>query len=143
MDLTTIILLLILITCLIAQLSVLLFCCFRPKRYPRRRTFILLSYASFLAAAIYLAIVARQYGTSMADYSGFIMPAATFFLAGLVFRISTLINLPSWQENAYQHDPTHCGKCGYNLTGNVSGICPECGWKIPPLPKPDEDRFRF
>jgi len=22
-----------------------------------------------------------------------------------------------------------CGKCGYSLTGNVSGVCPECGWK--------------
>lgn len=28
-------------------------------------------------------------------------------------------------------DPRHCGRCGYDLTGNVSGICPECGWKIP------------
>ena len=26
--------------------------------------------------------------------------------------------------------PGHCQKCGYNLTGNVSGICPECGAKI-------------
>ncbi len=25
-----------------------------------------------------------------------------------------------------------CRKCGYNLTGNVSGICPECAWIIPP-----------
>ena len=24
-----------------------------------------------------------------------------------------------------------CLKCGYSLTGNVSGICPECGTKIP------------
>jgi len=24
----------------------------------------------------------------------------------------------------------HCRKCGYNLTGNVSGICPECGEPI-------------
>jgi len=24
----------------------------------------------------------------------------------------------------------HCIKCGYNLTGNVTGICPECGEKI-------------
>jgi hypothetical protein len=24
----------------------------------------------------------------------------------------------------------HCG-CGYNLTGNVSGRCPECGASIP------------
>ncbi len=21
----------------------------------------------------------------------------------------------------------HCSNCGYNLTGNVSGVCPECG----------------
>ena len=26
-----------------------------------------------------------------------------------------------------------CLSCGYNLTGNVSGICPECGWELPPL----------
>jgi hypothetical protein len=24
----------------------------------------------------------------------------------------------------------HCKKCGYNLTGNVSGVCPECGTAI-------------
>ncbi|MDM8005534.1 MAG: hypothetical protein QUV05_05210 [Phycisphaerae bacterium] len=24
----------------------------------------------------------------------------------------------------------HCPKCGYNLTGNVSGVCPECGEAI-------------
>jgi hypothetical protein len=23
--------------------------------------------------------------------------------------------------------PNQCIKCGYNLTGNISGICPECG----------------
>jgi hypothetical protein len=23
--------------------------------------------------------------------------------------------------------PGHCGQCGYNLTGNASGVCPECG----------------
>ena len=26
----------------------------------------------------------------------------------------------------------NCGQCGYDLTGNASGICPECGWTIPP-----------
>ena len=25
--------------------------------------------------------------------------------------------------------PAHCGVCGYDLTGNVSGMCPECGEK--------------
>lgn len=24
-----------------------------------------------------------------------------------------------------------CDSCGYNLTGNASGVCPECGTKIP------------
>jgi predicted RNA-binding Zn-ribbon protein involved in translation (DUF1610 family) len=23
-----------------------------------------------------------------------------------------------------------CSSCGYNLTGNTSGVCPECGSKI-------------
>ncbi|MEE8169228.1 MAG: hypothetical protein V3T70_01655 [Phycisphaerae bacterium] len=23
--------------------------------------------------------------------------------------------------------PGHCRRCGYDLTGNVSGVCPECG----------------
>jgi hypothetical protein len=26
--------------------------------------------------------------------------------------------------------PGHCQKCGYNLTGNLSGVCPECGESI-------------
>ena len=25
--------------------------------------------------------------------------------------------------------PSHC-RCGYDLTGNVSGVCPECGERI-------------
>jgi predicted Zn-ribbon and HTH transcriptional regulator len=26
--------------------------------------------------------------------------------------------------------PDTCHKCGYNLTGNTSGVCPECGSRI-------------
>ncbi|MCC6358027.1 MAG: hypothetical protein IT450_04735 [Phycisphaerales bacterium] len=28
--------------------------------------------------------------------------------------------------------PGHCGKCGYDLTGNRSGVCPECGDSVLP-----------
>ena len=28
-------------------------------------------------------------------------------------------------------DFTVCARCEYDLTGNVSGRCPECGWKLP------------
>jgi hypothetical protein len=26
-----------------------------------------------------------------------------------------------------RHSRGHCWRCGYDLTGNVSGVCPECG----------------
>jgi hypothetical protein len=32
-----------------------------------------------------------------------------------------------WRDHRRRISPGHCRKCGYNLTGNVSGICPECG----------------
>ena len=28
--------------------------------------------------------------------------------------------------------PGHCAGCGYDLTGNVSGVCPECGLSVVP-----------
>lgn len=32
-----------------------------------------------------------------------------------------------WYLHGRRILPGHCQKCGYDLTGNVSGICPECG----------------
>ncbi len=32
-----------------------------------------------------------------------------------------------WRDRHRRIPPGHCQKCGYNLTGNVSGRCPECG----------------
>jgi len=31
-------------------------------------------------------------------------------------------------------DPNLCTTCGYNLTGNLSGLCPECGTPLPLTP---------
>jgi hypothetical protein len=28
-------------------------------------------------------------------------------------------------------NPSVCSACGYNLTGNTSGVCPECGTAVP------------
>lgn len=30
-------------------------------------------------------------------------------------------------KRRHMHAPGHCSKCGYNLYGNVTGTCPECG----------------
>ena len=42
-------------------------------------------------------------------------------LDGLVIRAISRIERPSMPQ---------CQACGYNLTGNLSGICPECGARI-------------
>ena len=31
----------------------------------------------------------------------------------------------------YRNNSRICGRCDYDLTGNMSGVCPECGWNIP------------
>jgi hypothetical protein len=33
------------------------------------------------------------------------------------------------------NSPPTCSNCGYNLTGNVSGVCPECGTPCQPAPR--------
>ena len=35
-----------------------------------------------------------------------------------------------WWHDYRRIRPGHCQKCGYDLTGNVSGVCPECGGRI-------------
>ncbi len=46
--------------------------------------------------------------------------------------VGNLIIYPSLFALVYHNQPKplpprHCRNCGYNLTGNVSGRCPECG----------------
>lgn len=35
-----------------------------------------------------------------------------------------------WWRDRRRFPAGHCWKCGYNLTGNVSGVCSECGSAI-------------
>ena len=48
-------------------------------------------------------------------------------LLGWSFRKTIRRSL--WRELASRHIPC-CTSCGYDLTGNVSGRCPECGAKV-------------
>jgi hypothetical protein len=46
----------------------------------------------------------------------------------IVIPISAIAWLPILIKRKRNIDPTpRCGTCGYNLTGNKSGVCPECG----------------
>ena len=42
--------------------------------------------------------------------------------------------LRSWFQVRHRMLRRLCASCGYNLTGNVSGICPECGRSVPSVP---------
>ncbi len=46
------------------------------------------------------------------------------FLLGIA--VPTVLSLRSRRR----YPPGHCVRCGYNLTGNTSGLCPECGTSI-------------
>jgi len=51
----------------------------------------------------------------------------------VVGYLLTLAGFSLFLPNVVEHTTGHCRKCGYDLTGNVSGICPECG-----TPKPKD-----
>lgn len=38
------------------------------------------------------------------------------------------------------YPPGYCQSCGYDLTGNESGVCPECGVALPKQTKPTDVR---
>lgn len=66
-----------------------------------------------------------------------------FFLCWAVFLVSMgyqAFRKPSAKDHLrnFIQDPRHCGQCGYDLTGNTSGTCPECGWSIPQASAPIE-----
>lgn len=46
------------------------------------------------------------------------------WLVFLCFAIPTAV---TWWHRRRAHDKGHCRECGYNMTGNVTGRCPECG----------------
>ena len=58
-----------------------------------------------------------------------------FYVPGpLAFGLSIWLALEIGHRFPGPVPPPLCRKCGYNLTGNVSGVCPECGTPIPSKP---------
>ena len=49
--------------------------------------------------------------------AGLVMGGVLLFFVPMVLMLG----------GAERHDPLHCGKCGYNLTGLTEPRCPECG----------------
>ena len=88
---------------------------------PRHRLRRFLKWAG--VAAYYLSLLAWLVSfwllAAGAEISTWIPP-----LLGVVFAIIYL-----WRRDCH-YPPGHCQSCEYNLTGNESGVCPECGIEI-------------
>jgi len=60
------------------------------------------------------------------------MPATDDFSVPLwgLFLVVALPTVFLWWRDRRRIPPGHCRNCGYDLTGNVSGVCPECGMAL-------------
>ena len=45
----------------------------------------------------------------------------------ILFALSALVTALLWWRDRRRLKPGHCSRCGYDLTGSVSGRCSECG----------------
>lgn len=54
------------------------------------------------------------------------------FPAWLILLIALVPTALLWWLDRRRPSLGHCQKCGYDLTGNVSGRCPECGTPTKP-----------
>lgn len=49
------------------------------------------------------------------------------------FSVGAILMAVSLLRSRHRFPSGHCRSCGYNLTGNTSGRCPECGVTVPAL----------
>ena len=63
------------------------------------------------------------------------LTGATLAFLGLLIRCARM-----WGRRRWLVAPGHCGECGYNLTGNISGVCPECAHPVPERPARGRDQ---
>jgi hypothetical protein len=91
--------------------------------------------ACLIAIAGLLTYIASQYRRVFVEITSF--PSAGPILLPYVAGVGSLVVLGvflftlvklcrEWRRKP----PGLCEKCGYDLTGNVSGVCPECGRSV-------------
>jgi hypothetical protein len=104
-----------------------------------RRTAVIIYYTVIVLSFIALAIAVKL---QFAFSSGFAVKATNLLgsAAGIVLLGLTLtgpfvaLDLLSVVE-ATASQANLCTRCGYNLTGNISGVCPECGMPTEATPR--------
>lgn len=70
-------------------------------------------------------------GNISAGYRSVVVPWwVPFLLSGYLPAIWAIIRSRQWRQDTRRRQH-QCLVCGYNLVGNASGVCPECGTTIP------------
>jgi len=89
----------------------------------RRRLLISAAVVS-MALGFYATFAWCETGTFLPRYRGILLCLLlAFYLLPLKWLTDVLRRAPRTR-------PGFCARCGYNLTGNTSGVCPECGMKV-------------
>ena len=77
-----------------------------------------------------LAVISANQGTGLHGPRKLNFPDGTGVLRIPFWMILIPFAVPTawlWWRDSQPAPPGSCRKCGYDLTGNVSGVCPECG----------------
>ncbi len=75
-----------------------------------------------------LSLIVSQSSVEASDWFGFGYRRDVLWVSFCVIAIPTAI---LWYSDRRTVKPGHCPHCGYNLTGNESGVCPECATAVP------------
>ncbi|HWL92542.1 MAG TPA: hypothetical protein VNT79_03325 [Phycisphaerae bacterium] len=105
-------------------------CSFLAASYSRQRIlFLIFGMAVGFFFALSMSPPRRPIWTTKTDdiFDALMMSLWPLML-GLLCRAAVTIR-KFWDKSPAIDHPI-CAECGYNLTGNVSGICPECGSSI-------------
>lgn len=96
-----------------------------PRQVQKQNAWVTLPVVGLMAI-----LAGMTWATGATGMAAILGAVAVLMLAIYVFAAR---RAPSPQEanQNYAADRAHCGQCEYDLTGNISGICPECGWVIP------------
>ena len=61
-------------------------------------------------------------------YSSFVV--VPYWLPCLILLSPTGVRMYRWRRRIRRQQSHQCPMCGYDLKGNISGICPECGTAV-------------
>ena len=73
-------------------------------------------------------------GFSVDSEPGFFYITAPCWFPVLLTVVCPLVWMIRHRSKRSELEGARCTKCGYNLSGNTSGVCPECGTRFPREP---------